>query len=197
MQITHTLQQPKFVPLKLWGNSLRLFSVLNSNFSKELIPMKSVDSVFLVNQPFKLLALTLINPRYVVNLFCRLLFTLIFSFFPSVTHKDDSSEQERMLKPPTSFRFSRLKPSTQPTHPQIIPDITNHQTQLIPHRSTADSYNHPCSPYKPNSFFHRSLFISRHKKKRRGSSARDPVNVNCHKRTSPSSGGLLQTPVSH
>lgn len=62
MQITHTLQQPKFVPLKLWGNSLRLFSVLNSNLSKELIPMKSVDSVFLVNQPFKLLALTLINP---------------------------------------------------------------------------------------------------------------------------------------
>lgn len=56
-------------------------------------------------------------------------------------------------------------------------------TQLI---STADSYNHPCSPPKPQLSFHLGLFKCRHTKKRRGSSAGGPVNVDCNKRSSPS-----------
>lgn len=105
-----------------------------------------------LGKPFKLLALIWIIPRFVVTFSLSLSFIYFFYFLPlcslSFAHEEDSSAQDRLFEPSKSSRFFTLEPFTPPTHPQIIPDVTNHQTQLIPHRSIADSYIQPCSPYQ-------------------------------------------------
>lgn len=150
--------------------------------SNTALPCLSID--------VKQLAWVQINPQ------CTTSFSFSFSPFFSVIWSEQLWLRFKVqdglfepLKPLIYWDESPLKCSLQPQHPwrnwppcTINPQITEELESATP------------APPLTFFFFHLDL---RSRKKRRGGSARAPVIVNCHKRLSPGSSGLLQTPASH